>query len=99
MTPDATKYKPDPEYLRFLLKKAGIGQRKAAQIIGINERSMRQYFADRKAATALNVSYPVQFCLEVLALDKQPTCSLCGYHGLNDWLDDGETCPNCKLVQ
>lgn len=26
-------------------------------------------------------------------------CQRCGYPPGDDWLDDGETCPNCKLVQ
>lgn len=25
-------------------------------------------------------------------------CQMCGYYG-PDWIDDGETCPKCKLVQ
>lgn len=25
-------------------------------------------------------------------------CQRCNYPHGNDWLDDGETCPNCKLV-
>lgn len=26
-------------------------------------------------------------------------CRLCGNEKNKDWLDDGETCPKCKLVQ
>lgn len=26
-------------------------------------------------------------------------CAKCGYPPGDDWLDDGETCPHCKLVQ
>lgn len=26
-------------------------------------------------------------------------CERCGHPGGADWLDDGETCPRCKLVQ
>jgi predicted Zn-ribbon and HTH transcriptional regulator len=42
----------------------------------------------------------VQFCLEALALNNVPACELCGYHSLkDDWLDEGSTCPKCRLVQ
>lgn len=27
------------------------------------------------------------------------SCRLCGYPAGDDWLDGGETCPKCKLVQ
>jgi len=30
--------------------------------------------------------------------DTSQSCQVCGYYG-PDWLDDGETCPKCKLVQ
>lgn len=64
LKPDATKYNPDPDYLRGLIERAGISQNKAAQIIGISSRVMRQYLANRDAKTALEVPYPVQYCLE-----------------------------------
>ena len=64
MRPDATKHNPDPEYLRGLIEKAGISQRKAAKIIGVSERVMRQYLANRDAKSALEAPYPVQYCLE-----------------------------------
>lgn len=67
MKPDSQKHNPDPAYLRELVTKAGLSQRKAATLIGITDRAMRQYLADRKAATAINAPYAVQFCLECLA--------------------------------
>lgn len=30
---------------------------------------------------------------------RQSGCQRCGHLAGNDWLDGGETCPNCKLVQ
>ena len=60
MTPDATRHDPRPEYLRALLERAGVSQREAARRIGISERMMRYYLADRPAP------YPVQFALEAL---------------------------------
>lgn len=32
-------------------------------------------------------------------LPNDCNCQRCGYPPGDDWLDDGETCPNCKLVQ
>jgi len=58
---------PNPDYLKSLIEKSGISQRKAAKCIGISERVMRQYLANRSAATAIEAPYPVQFCLENLA--------------------------------
>lgn len=67
MTPDASKHNPDPDYLKELIKKAGISQREAARRIGVNERLFRMYLADRESKSAQNCTYAVQFCLEVLA--------------------------------
>lgn len=67
MKPDAELHNPDPDYLRGLIDMAGMSQRAAARQIGISERVMRQYLADRNAATALVAPYPIQFALERLA--------------------------------
>ena len=63
MIPDATKHNPDPQYLRDLLELAGLSQRGAAAIIGIPERTFRDYLNGNNASEA---SYPVQFALESL---------------------------------
>jgi hypothetical protein len=65
--PDARQHNPDPQYLRELIAKAGISQREAARRIGIDERLLRMYLANREANSAQNCTYPVQFCLEALA--------------------------------
>ena len=67
MKPDSTKHNPDPEYLRELVKKTGLSQRKVARIIGVNERLFRMYLANRSASTAYDAPYPVQFALECLS--------------------------------
>ena len=41
--PDASSHNPDPRYLRGLLKKAGISQRRAAELLGLGDRVMRYY--------------------------------------------------------
>lgn len=66
MTPDASKHDPRPEYLRALLKQAGVSQRAAARRIGISDRVMRYYLAG-KSAGYRPAPYPVQFALEALA--------------------------------
>lgn len=65
--PDAELHNPNPEYLRNLIGLAGLSQRAAARKIGVGERAMRQYLADRNAKTAMEVPYPTQYCLEQLA--------------------------------
>lgn len=68
--PDATLYNPDPAYLRGLIERAGLSQREAARRVGVSERIMRQYLADRAARTALDAPYPVQYALEKLAQER-----------------------------
>ena len=67
MTPDSSLYNPDPQYLRDLLDRAGLSQRKAAEIIGVGERTFRNYLDGRKESQA---PYTVQFALEALANRK-----------------------------
>ena len=65
MKPNAPEYyRADPAYLRSLLERARLGTRKAAELIGINNRKLRHYLAGTKPHP-----YGVQFCLECLADD------------------------------
>jgi len=64
MTPHISHYNPEPQYLRDLLEKAGLTQRKAAETIGVSERSFRDYLNGNHKSKA---PYPVQFALESLA--------------------------------
>ena len=64
MKPDSSKYNPDPQYLRDLLKQAGLTQRKAALLIGISDRTFRDYLNGNHSSKA---PYPIQFALESLA--------------------------------
>lgn len=52
--------------MRGLIEKAGISQREAARRLGIAERAMRCYLADRSTKSALPAPYIVQFALEHL---------------------------------
>ncbi len=65
MKPDISKYNPDPQYLRDLLECAGLTQRKAAELIGVSERSFRDYLNGNHKSKA---PYTVQFALEALAI-------------------------------
>jgi hypothetical protein len=60
--PDAVSHRPDPEYIRRLLELANVSQRGFARVVGINERTMRDYVVG-----ASPMPYSVQFCLETLA--------------------------------
>lgn len=67
MKPNAENYKRDPQYLRGLIEQSGLSQRKAARLIGIDERLMRAYLASPDLKSAREAPYAVQFCLECLA--------------------------------
>jgi len=64
--PDATLHKPDAAYLRSLVKACGLTQAKAAEAIGISERTMRNYLSQDQA-TFRPAPYTVQYTLEQLA--------------------------------
>ncbi|MFG8489186.1 hypothetical protein EJ647_33160 [Pseudomonas aeruginosa] len=68
-TPDASNHNPDPRYLRGLLKKAGISQRRAAELLGLGDRVMRYYLSEDAKDGYRPAPYTVQFALECLAND------------------------------
>ncbi len=65
MMPNARFYNKDPMYLRYLIDKAGITQRKAALLVGVPERTMRDYLNPKKTKSI--APYSVQFCLQCLS--------------------------------
>ena len=67
MKPDIKSHNPNPTYIRTLLKKAGLSQRKAAHMLGVSERMMRYYLVHTDDANNRPMPYAVQFCLECLA--------------------------------
>lgn len=76
--PDADYYyDPSPQYLRRVIAAAGLSQREAARRIGVPERSMRCYLADRSAATAQTAPYAVQVALEQLKMGSSVGMSPC----------------------
>lgn len=70
MKPDASLHNPDPRYLRGLLERAGISQRRAAELIGITDRAMRYHLSDEASASFRPAPYAVQFALECLAASE-----------------------------
>lgn len=65
--PDATQTNPDPVHLRALLAKAGISQRKAAELLGMSAAGLQNYIRDPGDAKYRPAPYLVQFALECLA--------------------------------
>lgn len=70
MKPDRSLHNPDPRYLRGLLERAGLSQRKAAELIGITDRAMRYYLSDVGSNGYRAAPYTVQFALECLAAKR-----------------------------
>ena len=66
--PDAAKYNPDPEHLRRLVDATGLSQVKAAERIGVSQRTMRAWLAGDQT-----FPYTAQFALEALATSKAGT--------------------------
>ena len=64
MRPDATKHNPSPSYLRQLLRRTGLSQREAAEMIGLPLRTLEDFLSAKCKARA---DYRTQFALEVLA--------------------------------
>ena len=69
MKPNSDNYNPSPVYLRSLIEQTGLSQRKAAKVIGVSERVMRNYLSLNQNDYT-KCPYPVQFCLECLANKK-----------------------------
>ena len=66
MKPNSENYNPSPVYLRSLIEQTGLSQRKAAKVIGVSERVMRNYLS-LNPNDHTKCPYPVQYCLECLA--------------------------------
>lgn len=69
MKPNAKLYKKDALYLRELIERAGVSQRKAALLVGVPERTMRDYLNPKKENSI--APYAVEFALECLAEVRQ----------------------------
>lgn len=60
--PNAANHRPEAEYFRELVSRAGISHRAAARALDLDERTMRYFASGQKP-----MPYPVQYCLEALA--------------------------------
>ena len=63
MIPDCKYHNPDPDYIRRLIRDAGMTQNKACAKIGISLRSLHDYINPKHPS---KIPYSVQFCLEEL---------------------------------
>lgn len=61
-----SQYKPDPQYLKRLIDRAGETQESAARAIGISPRTLSRYLAADPAVYRAP-PYAVQYALEGLA--------------------------------
>jgi len=60
--PDVTQHYPDPDYLRGLILMAKLNKTRAAQALGITDRTLRRYLSGTTP-----IPYTVQYTLEELA--------------------------------
>ena len=63
MTPDATEYNPDPEYIGNLIESAGVTQSALGARLGVHERTIRKWKSGERVTP-----YTAQFALECLVL-------------------------------
>ncbi|WLF84819.1 DNA-binding transcriptional regulator [Moraxella sp. ZY210820] len=73
MKPHIDNHNPDPTYIRALLEKAGLSQRKTAHILGVSERMMRYYLVRTDDPNYRPMPYTVQFAIECLVNDEKST--------------------------
>lgn len=66
MTPDPTKWRDDPAYLRGLIERARLSQAEVAMCIGVAARTMRRYVNGEAP-----IPYPVQFAVEVVVASSR----------------------------
>lgn len=67
MKPNIANHNPNPTYIRALLEKAGLSQRKTAHLLGVSERMMRYYLVATDDPNYRPMPYTVQFAIECLA--------------------------------
>ncbi len=64
MTPDASQYNPDPQYLLELVLSTGMSRHKLCKQIGMDPRTLRRYLEGTR-----KYKYAVQFMLESIVLE------------------------------
>lgn len=63
MKPDASQYNPDPQYMRDLVGSSGKTQPELSLILGVTDRTIRNWTAGRQP-----FPYTAQFAMECLVL-------------------------------
>ena len=63
MRPNAREYNPSAKYFGELFESSGMTQKKIAEILGVDERTVRRWLAGHR-----KFPYTVQFALECLVL-------------------------------
>lgn len=69
MKPDSTKHNPNPQYIRALIERSGLSQRKVADTIGIGDRTLRAFLQAPGSPGYRVIPYTVQFAIERLCDD------------------------------
>ncbi|MFA5899712.1 MAG: helix-turn-helix transcriptional regulator [Hyphomicrobium sp.] len=71
--PNAAKYHdPRPAYIKALLLATGLSVPEVCGLVGISQAALYRYMCPKTGAGGL-ASYPVQVCLEKLAVDRIKT--------------------------
>lgn len=65
--PDFARYNPEPDYLRGLIKQAGLSQRQAAARIGLSLQGLQNYIRPKEHPLYRAAPYQTQYALEGLA--------------------------------
>jgi hypothetical protein len=87
--------KPTPKTVIMARRAACLTQSQAAAVVYRTLRNWQQWESD----DPVNGRAMDRALFEFFCLKTGINCRLCGYQFGDDWLDDGETCPQCRLVQ
>jgi predicted Zn-ribbon and HTH transcriptional regulator len=71
-----------------------LSAREAAELIHCTTNAWQKWEATGTNAREMHPAFWELFCIKA-----RLNCARCNYPFGDDWLDDGETCPQCKLVQ
>jgi transcriptional regulator with XRE-family HTH domain len=66
MKPNAIEYNPSTSYIRDLIESTGLTQKKIAETLDVDERTIRKWLSGER-----QFPYSVQFALESLVLSAE----------------------------
>jgi DNA-binding transcriptional regulator YiaG len=64
MTPNASKYNPDPQYMAELVESTGLSQGQLSELLGVDSRTIRRWLSGSR-----KFPYIAQFALESLVFE------------------------------